>query len=93
VCPSFTEITPWLILTNRYYIREITTDGKNYQRVAEDFGNAVALDILYDEETLFFTDVKVKEIKRMYLNGTKLETVISAGILSPEGLAIDWIGR
>ena len=93
MCPSFTEITPWLILTNRYYIREITTDGKNYQRVAEDFGNAVALDILYDEETLFFTDVKVKEIKRMYLNGTKLETVISAGILSPEGLAIDWIGR
>lgn len=51
------------------------------------------MDILYEQETLFFTDVKVKQIKRMSLNGTKLETVVSSGIASPEGLAVDWIGR
>lgn len=87
------DIKPWLVFTNRYYIREITTDGKNYQKVADDFGNAVAMDILYDEDMLYFTDVTAKLIKRMTLNGSITETVVNHSIESAEGIAIDWIGR
>ncbi|XP_053385857.1 low-density lipoprotein receptor-related protein 2-like [Mercenaria mercenaria] len=92
-CKRIDNITPWLIFTNRYYIREITTDGKSYQKIADDFGNAVAMDILYDENMLYFTDVTAKQIKRMTINGSVTETVIDHGIKSPEGLAIDWVGR
>ncbi|KAL4217440.1 Low-density lipoprotein receptor-related protein 2 [Mactra antiquata] len=92
-CKRTDKITPWLVFTNRYYIREITTDGENYQKVADDFGNAVAMDILYDEDMLYFTDVTAKVIKRMTLNGSITDTVVDHGIESAEGIAIDWIAR
>ncbi|XP_052813493.1 low-density lipoprotein receptor-related protein 2-like [Mya arenaria] len=92
-CKKRDKVTPWLIFTNRYYIRELTTDGNNYQKIAENFGNAVAMDILYAEELLFFTDVSAKELKSMHLNGSNTKTVISGGSLSFEGIAVDWITR
>ncbi|WAR10107.1 LRP2-like protein, partial [Mya arenaria] len=86
-------VTPWLIFTNRYYIRKITTDGNNYQKIAENFGNAIAMDILYAEGLIFFTDVSAKELKSMHLNGSNTKTVISGGSWSFKGIAVDWITR
>jgi len=51
------------------------------------------MDILYDEQKLFFTDVSAKEIKSMHLNGSGIGTIISSGTMSPEGIAVDWISR
>ncbi|XP_052813290.1 low-density lipoprotein receptor-related protein 2-like isoform X2 [Mya arenaria] len=92
-CKKRDKVTPWLIFTNRYYIRKITTDGNNYQKIAENFGNAIAMDILYAEGLIFFTDVSAKELKSMHLNGSNTKTVISGGSWSFKGIAVDWITR
>lgn len=89
----FSDVKPWLIFSNKYYIRELSTDGKNYRRVTEGYDNIVALDYVYDDDRLYFTDVRKKRIFRMHFNGTGKEMIIRHGMLGAEGLAVDWIGR
>ena len=89
----FADIKPWLIFSNKYYIRELSTDGQNYRRVAQGFDSVVALDFDYREDRLYFTDVKAKRIFRMHLNGTGKEEIVKHYVAGAEGLAIDWIGR
>lgn len=89
----FLDVTPWLIFTNKYYIRELSTDGKNYRRVSQGFDNVVAFDFDYREDRLYFTDVRAKKMYRMHLNGTNKEVIVRHSMLGAEGLAVDWIGR
>ena len=89
----FADITPWLIFTNRYYIREISVDGESYQKIDDDFMNVVALDYLYDKDQLYFVDVKSKKMFRMFMNTTEKEEIIQHDLPMVEGLTLDWIGR
>ena len=89
----FADVTPWLIFTNKYYIRELSTDGKNYRRVSQGFDNVVAFDFDYREDRLYFTDVRAKKMFRMHLNGTNKEVIVRHSMLGAEGIAVDWIGR
>ncbi|KAJ8319793.1 LOW QUALITY PROTEIN: hypothetical protein KUTeg_001380 [Tegillarca granosa] len=91
-CKKKDNVKPWLIFSNKYYIRELSTDGKNYRRITEGYDNIVALDYVYDDDRLYFTDVRKKRIFRMHFNGTGKETIIRHGMLGAEGLAVDWIG-
>ena len=51
---AISDITPWLVFTNRYYIRELSLDGENYRRIAQGFDNVVALDFHIATERIFF---------------------------------------
>ena len=87
------DVTPWLLFTNRYYIREVSVDGESYQRVDDDYMNVVALDYLFDQNQLYFVDVKDEKIYRMFMNATEKEVIIKHNLPMVEGMALDWIGR
>lgn len=95
-CPNvvcFTDITPWLVFTNRYYVREMTTEGESYRRITQGFENVVSLDFDIQNDLIYFTDVKEHKIYKIFINGTNQETVIQHDVPSAEGIAVDWIGR
>ena len=97
---------PWLILTNKYYVRAMTTDGSRYALLHQDLRNVVALDFDYKDQMLYFADVMAKTIYRSTFNrsdssdkqaivkeDTRLQPVIRHESQGLEGLAVDWIGR
>ena len=87
------DITPWLVFTNRYYLRELTTEGENYRRIAQGFENVIALDFDIANNLIYFTDVKQHRIFRININGSNLETVVRHDVPSVEGIAVDWIAQ
>ncbi|XP_002741307.2 prolow-density lipoprotein receptor-related protein 1-like [Saccoglossus kowalevskii] len=54
--------------------------------------NATAVDYDAREKRIYWTDVKLNAIKRVFINGTGIESIVS-GVSNPHGLAIDWISR
>ncbi|KAH6935217.1 hypothetical protein HPB50_004786 [Hyalomma asiaticum] len=86
-----------LLFANRKDIRllELDVAGRraNGSRIVVDgLEDAAALDFLYDGGLLFWTDVGLEVIRRRSLDGADL-TVASMGVVSPDGLACDWVGR
>jgi Low-density lipoprotein receptor repeat class B len=81
------------VFSNRYYLRKLSIDGKYYSIVTQGLHNVVALDFDLAEEQLYFIDVQTQKILRINMNGTGMETVVWQNLPSPDGLAVDWIGR
>lgn len=61
-----TAIMPYksvLLVSNRYYIRNVSVDGSHTELLAMNLSNAVALDFYWDQETanqdpvIFWSDV------------------------------------
>uniref|UniRef100_A0A8D0H975 Low-density lipoprotein receptor-related protein 2 n=1 Tax=Sphenodon punctatus TaxID=8508 RepID=A0A8D0H975_SPHPU len=92
-CRQNSNISPYLIFSNRYYLRNLTTDGQSYSLILQGLRNVVALDFDRVEKRLYWIDVGRKIIERMFLNGTNKETVISDDVPNGEGIAVDWVGR
>ncbi|XP_015909717.1 low-density lipoprotein receptor-related protein 2 isoform X1 [Parasteatoda tepidariorum] len=84
---------PWLIFTNRYYLRNMSIDGNQYNLIKMDLRNVVALDFDFHKSQLYFCDVGNKTISRISIDGTGEETLIRHDTQGLEGLAVDWIGR
>lgn len=87
------SVKPWLIFSNRYYLRNMSTDGSVYQLIKMELKNVVALDYDYVSQRLYYADVGNKTIHRIFMNGTGEETIVRHDAHGLEGLAIDWIGR
>lgn len=57
------DIEPLLIVSNRFYIRQMSLDGRRMQLLERDLSNAVALDFYWDweggaqESLVFWSDV------------------------------------
>uniref|UniRef100_A0A131YQ22 Low density lipoprotein receptor-related protein 5/6 n=1 Tax=Rhipicephalus appendiculatus TaxID=34631 RepID=A0A131YQ22_RHIAP len=95
VCDATAHGGVRLLFANRKDIRLLELDGRraNGSRVLVDgLEDAAALDFLYEGGLLFWTDVGLEVIRRRSLDGTDL-TVASMGVVSPDGLACDWVGR
>ena len=90
-------MTPSLIFSNRYYIRNLAIDGSDYNLIADGFNNLVALDFDYKEGKIYFSDSwnYNEKIMRVNMDGTNLETILDVhdDIPNVQGLAVDWIGR
>ncbi|XP_037294723.1 LOW QUALITY PROTEIN: low-density lipoprotein receptor-related protein 2 [Manduca sexta] len=94
-CKRKDKIPPWVIFTNKYYVRNMSTDASLYNLVHQDLMNVVAIDFDIKEERMYFADVSAKTIYRSNYtdpNPTK-EVVIRHDSHGLEGIAIDWIGR
>ena len=56
--------------------------------------DAAALDFLYDEEVIFWTDVSLEVIQAASFSDPQSKwDVITTGLVSPDGLACDWLGK
>ena len=63
-CKRRNRTVPWLIFTNKYYVRNMSLDAKQYNLMHQDLMNVVALDFDYVEQKLYFCDVSAKTIFR-----------------------------
>lgn len=43
------------------------------------------------ENRIYWTDVKLKTITRVFINGSDIEKIVDLGLEAPEGIAFDWI--
>lgn len=54
----------------------------------------MAVDFCFSENSIFWTELSHQVIKRTWLNDTnKVVDVILTGLVSPDGLACDWLGK
>lgn len=65
----------------------------DYNILIQDFDFVVALDFDWKEQKLYFSDVLKKQLYRMNIDGSDLETIVYSGVPDVEGLAVDWVGR
>ncbi|KTG44453.1 hypothetical protein cypCar_00031434, partial [Cyprinus carpio] len=91
-CRQNSNISPYLIFSNRYYLRNLSTDGEAYSLILQGLTSVVALDFDRVDRRLYWIDVSRRVLERMFFNGTGREVVVN-GILHGEGLAVDWVGR
>lgn len=61
--------------------------------IADVYG-AVVLDYHFNQSKLFFADVNIDVIKMVDLKNTSnTKAIINTGLLTPNGIAIDWIAN
>lgn len=53
--------------------------------------STIAIDWCHKTDTVFWTDVGRSTINRAHLNGDNQTQIISANLISPAGLSLDWI--
>uniref|UniRef100_A0A8C4QIE6 Low-density lipoprotein receptor-related protein 2 n=1 Tax=Eptatretus burgeri TaxID=7764 RepID=A0A8C4QIE6_EPTBU len=92
-CRQNSGLTPYLIFSNRYYLRNLTVNGDSYTLILQNLSKAVALDFDHNEQRIYWLDANRRVLERMFFNQTMLETTINSGVPGGQGLAIDWIGR
>ncbi|XP_059822369.1 low-density lipoprotein receptor-related protein 2a isoform X1 [Hypanus sabinus] len=92
-CRQNSTITPYILFSNRYYIRNFSLDGRANSLVQQGLIYVWALDFDSVEQRLYWIDRGRGVLERMFLNGTAKETVINYGHIGAEGLAVDWVGR
>ncbi|OXB63008.1 hypothetical protein ASZ78_003103 [Callipepla squamata] len=92
-----TERKKFLLYARRSEIRGVDIDNPYFNFITAftvpDIDDVTVIDFDAVEERLYWTDVKTQTIKRAFINGTGLETIISRDIQSIRGLAVDWISR
>ncbi|MGH0132653.1 UNVERIFIED_CONTAM: hypothetical protein FKN15_051430, partial [Acipenser sinensis] len=91
------EVKSFLLYARHSEIRGVDIDNPYLNIITAftvpDIDDVTVVDYEALEERIYWTDVKTQTIKRAFVNGTGLETIISGDILNVRGLALDWISR
>ncbi|KAI3351475.1 hypothetical protein L3Q82_020324 [Scortum barcoo] len=83
---------PYLLVANLVDVRQINPDGTGDQTLVEEpRGTIIALDYDPVHNNVYFASTSQKTIERVDLNSGSRDVILSDGLDSPEGLAIDWI--
>lgn len=83
-----------LFYANQKDVRMFWTDGKSYksEKVLVSSEDAVAVDFLYKNNSMFWSDVSEQKIYTCSVKTLcKPNVIVSANIGRPEGLAVDWL--
>uniref|UniRef100_A0A8C2QBS6 Low density lipoprotein receptor-related protein 1Bb n=1 Tax=Cyprinus carpio TaxID=7962 RepID=A0A8C2QBS6_CYPCA len=94
---SCVALKKFLLYVRRSEIRGVDIDNP-YMNVmtaltVPDIDDVTVVDYDALEERMYWADVKTQTIKRAFINGTGLQTVISGDIQNCRGLAVDWLSR
>lgn len=97
-CKSTDPATPYVIFSNRHEIRGVDLNTFSVKTFISSLKNTIALDFYYKDKTnmVFWTDVIDDKIYRGTLIGgslSKIEVVVSSGLSTAEGLAVDWVAE
>uniref|UniRef100_A0A3Q3ETX7 Low density lipoprotein receptor-related protein 4 n=1 Tax=Labrus bergylta TaxID=56723 RepID=A0A3Q3ETX7_9LABR len=85
----------YLLFSNRVSVRRISLDTNDHTDVhvpVPELHNVISLDYDSVDAKLYYTDVTL-DVIRSNLDGTGMETVISQGLKTTDGLAVDWVSR
>lgn len=63
-CKRRDRTKPWLLFTNKYYVRNMSLDGSEYSLMHQDMLNVVAMDFDIKDNRMYFCDVNAKTIYR-----------------------------
>uniref|UniRef100_A0A1A9WIS8 EGF-like domain-containing protein n=1 Tax=Glossina brevipalpis TaxID=37001 RepID=A0A1A9WIS8_9MUSC len=88
----------YLLFSKQEYIGRISIENNegnhNDEKIPfKDVRYAHALDVDVADKRLYWTDQKSKCIFRAFLNGSYVQRIVDAGIIRPEGIAVDWLGH
>ncbi|XP_029850375.2 prolow-density lipoprotein receptor-related protein 1 [Ixodes scapularis] len=95
-CKANSPVKASLLLSNRYYIRQVDLHRMSSDILAQNLTNSVALDFDSVDNCIYWSEVTAvgSSIKRMCLNGSQEHQVLhSTTVQNPDGLAVDWVGR
>ena len=93
-CKRLDNIEPWIIFSNKYYIRNMTTDAHQMSLVQMDLRNVVSLDYHYKNGDIYFADVTAKTIFKAKIGQddiTDKTPVIENNAEGLEGISVDWV--
>lgn len=94
---SVATASPLLLFANRRDVRLVDAGGVKLESTAVVSGleDAAAVDFQFSKGTVYWTDVSEEAIKQTYLNqtGPAVQHVVISGLVSPDGLACDWVGK
>lgn len=60
-------VTPWIVVANRYYIRNISLDGSHQKLIGQGFNNVATMDYDSVENKLYYADTISLKIYRRTL--------------------------
>lgn len=88
---------PLLLYANRRDLRLVdAAHGRgNATVVVSGLEDAAAVDFIYAQGFIYWSDVSEEAIKRSVFNGSSpsiSQTTVVSGLASPDGLACDWLG-
>ncbi|XP_050531547.1 low-density lipoprotein receptor-related protein 6 isoform X2 [Daktulosphaira vitifoliae] len=85
----------FLLYSRNDHIGFLSIENKHYTDFIPVTGlkESSAIDIDISNKRVYWADIKLKTINRVFLNGSTPERIIEFGLQSPEGLAVDWIGE
>uniref|UniRef100_UPI00358F15AE low-density lipoprotein receptor-related protein 4 isoform X2 n=1 Tax=Myxine glutinosa TaxID=7769 RepID=UPI00358F15AE len=86
----------FLLFSDRATIRWLSLDTDDRSDVlvpAIDLHNVIALDYDGMEHQIYYTDVHLDTIRRVNLDGTGAKTVVDKGLVTTDGLCVDWVAR
>ncbi|KAK7915952.1 hypothetical protein WMY93_011713 [Mugilogobius chulae] len=91
------ESRQFLLYARQIEIRGVDIDNPYYNYIISftvpDIDNVTVVDYDAEEHRIYWSDVRTQTIKRAFINGTGVETVVSADLPNAHGLAVDWVSR
>uniref|UniRef100_A0A4W3J4X2 Low-density lipoprotein receptor-related protein n=1 Tax=Callorhinchus milii TaxID=7868 RepID=A0A4W3J4X2_CALMI len=88
--------SPLLLFANRRDVRLVDAGAARPEStvVVNGLEDAAAVDFMYADGMIYWTDVSEEAIKQTRVNLTgNVQNVIISGLVSPDGLACDWLGK
>ncbi|XP_054162427.1 low-density lipoprotein receptor-related protein 4-like [Oppia nitens] len=82
---------PIIIFANRLDIRKVSLDKSEYISLIGSLQNAVAIDYHYELDLIFWSDITSDTISKVSFNGSNPVPIISSGLISAGGIAVDWV--
>lgn len=87
---SFPESRKFLLYARQIEIRGVDIDNPYYNYIISftvpDIDNVTVVDYDAVEHRIYWSDVRTQTIKRAFINGTGVETVVSAGKNNPRSI-------
>ncbi|CAH1788845.1 unnamed protein product [Owenia fusiformis] len=98
-CKANSDVIPYLVVANRYYMRKVSFDGSSVSLIASDLINAVAVDFDWQSQMIYWSDVTSTSSTINRINISKTgddrvkEEIHNTTLRNPDGIAVDWVGR
>ncbi|XP_045116095.1 low-density lipoprotein receptor-related protein 4-like isoform X2 [Portunus trituberculatus] len=90
-CKAASPPPAYLIFSSRVEIRLISLDRRNYSSIVEGLQNAISIDFHYEHRIIYWSDVTLDVIMRVFMNGTGEMAIVRGGLRMPSGVGVDWV--